>query len=313
MAVLQNNRTKEKVVLLGEHLFGRQVGESNTVLTNPKVSRMHAWIIWGVEGWFLQDSSTNGTFVNDSRIYPGTKIRLKINDLIKFGGGGSDYWMLLNVDAPKTMLLAITKGLSDIVLDDIVALPSEVNPEVTIYVSPEGQWVCESQSGISYLKSGDRVGIKDSVWRFVEAAPEVETLVVAGALSAKVSSIQSIFSVSQNEEHVSLRLIINDQELDLKQRTHHYLMLMLARKRLEDEDEGFQIEEQGWMDKAQLGRLMGLNETHINIQVYRFRKQLIKALPSNIELPQLIETRRGEIRFAAEVIKICGGLIETVS
>jgi len=294
-------------VLLGEHLFGRQVGESNTVLSNPNISRKHAWIVWGLEGWFLQDSSTNGTFVNEARVYPGTKVKLKSNDLIRFGGGDSDGWVLMDVQPPQTMLIAITDGLPDIVLEDIVALPSEVNPEVTIYVTPDGKWVCESQSGVSYLKNGDRVGIKDAVWRFVESTPEVETLTVADGPRILVSSIQTIFHVSQNEEHVSLKLVVNDQEIDLKQRTHHYLMLILARKRMEDQDEGFQVEEQGWIGKSDLGRLLGLNETHINIQIYRFRKQMIKALPSNIDLPKIIETRRGEMRFAAEFIKISGG------
>ena len=312
MAILVNSSSSQQIVLLGKHLFGRQAGESDTLLTDPNVSRLHAWVFWGGDEWFLQDSSTNGTFVNNVRVKPGAKVSLRADDKINFGNKNGDAWVLLNVEAPKTMLLATDESLSDIVLDNIVALPSEDNPEITIYFTPEGRWVCESKLGVTCLKNGDSVGINGSIWRFVEAEPALETVLaeVEGSVSESLSNVQAIFNVSQDEEHVSLKVIVNDYELDLKQRIHHYLMLVLARKRLKDIKEGFQCEEQGWIDKDELDQLVGLNETHINIQVYRFRKQIIKALPSHLVLPQIIESRRGAIRFAPGFIKISGGFEE---
>ena len=313
MAVLENSSSGQRVMLLGEHLFGRQAGEPNTILSNPNVSRLHAWLVWGGAGWFLQDSSTNGTFVNGTRVDSGKKIALNENDRISFGGKNNDCWVLLNIEAPKTMLSAITCGLSDIPLDGMVALPSETNPEITIYLAPEGQWVCESQSGTRCLSNGDRVGTKDSIWRFVEVVPAMETLIMRDEENKPVVNVQTIFNVSQDEEHVSLKMIVNEHEVDLKQRTHHYLMLILARKRLKDVNEGLQAEEQGWLHKRDLDQLTGLTERHVNIQVYRFRKQIIKSLPSYLDLPQIIETRRGSIRFASEFIKISGGLGEALA
>ncbi len=102
---------------------------------------------------------------------------------------------------------------------------------------------------------------------------------------------------------------MGDHVYDLVKRNHHYLMLLLARKRLEDRENGISEEEQGWMDKGQLCKMLGLSESHINILVYRFRKQVISLLPRSLNFPQAIERRNGEIRFAYKDIDISGGAI----
>ena len=66
--------------------------------------------------------------------------------------------------------------------------------------------------------------------------------------------------------------------------------------------------DQGWLDKEKLGKMLKLNENHINIQIYRFRKQLISASPQSLALPQAIERRSGEIRIACDNIEIHGGM-----
>ena len=307
VATLTNTQTKESVLLLVQHTFGRHPGESSTVLNNPEASRMHAVITWDGDHWFLRDSSTNGTAVNGARVASGSKMRLSKGDTINFGGANSTVWILSDVSPPQNMLLAITPGLADIAIQDIVALPSENSPEVTIYASG-GYWVCESEAGISVLNSGDRVGTQNCVWCFIEAKVGAATQAVHGNYPInKPLSILPTFNVSQNEEHVLLKIQVDGQEIDLGQRNHHYLLLLLARKRIEDREAGISDSEQGWIDKGLLGKMAGLKENHINIYIYRFRKQLTGAMPLHLELPSIVEKRRGEIRFSCSTVEINGG------
>jgi hypothetical protein len=114
---------------------------------------------------------------------------------------------------------------------------------------------------------------------------------------APPSRIVAYFKVSQNEEHVSLQLKLDQQELQLHERNHHYLLLLLARQRIDDKLAQFADSEQGWLDKDVFADMLQLSETHINIHLYRFRQQLLKVLPKGQPMPQLIERRKGELRF----------------
>lgn len=71
------NLTKDKIV------FGRDQ-EVDVTLDDPRVSRQHFQIVWTERGYELTDlDSTNGTYVNDTRI-EGSCI-LRIGDIIRTG------------------------------------------------------------------------------------------------------------------------------------------------------------------------------------------------------------------------------------
>ncbi|MDE1460830.1 FHA domain-containing protein [Spartinivicinus poritis] len=305
MARILDQHSGKIVNLQSQHIFGRHPTSTHTVLPNPDASRIHAVITWDGEFWWLQDSSSNGTIINNTQMQPGGKVCLKTSDQIVFGKNTTHQWQLLDTVSPQSMLKAISPGLLDVILEDIVALPSEQNPDVVIYMTAQGAWVCESQSGTTLLKSGDRVGVVDKVWQFIEAALCVQTQMV---VENQPTSPRFYFNVSQNEEHVFLKIQLAHEEIDLGQRTHHYLLLLLARKRQEDKAAGLQTKEQGWIDKELLSDMLKLSENHINIQIYRFRKQLLSAISSKpTSFPQVIERRRREIRFGYEDIDIQGG------
>ena len=313
MGKLINKATDEQVTLLIQHIFGRHPSSSHTVLINADASRMHATVFWDGEEWLLQDSSSNGTFVNGQLVLKGSKHRLHKGDLICFGNIHGDNWCLDDVSPPKSLLVPVTPGLETIELESLAVLPDEENPEVTLYMSPNGHWVCESPVGISVLKSGDLVGTNDQTWRFIEARATEETQHLEAVELPSSHPLGIFFDVSQNEEHVSMKFRMGDAEYDLGQRNHHYLLLLLARKRLEDKMADVSEAEQGWIDKEDLSRMLGQSENHINIQVYRFRKQLVGVLPKAMALPQPIERRTREMRFAYCDIEITGGSRITVN
>ncbi|MCW8996662.1 MAG: FHA domain-containing protein [Psychromonas sp.] len=307
MTKIINTNTKEQVILLIQHIFGRHPNTSHTILTSPEASRMHATILWDGENWLLNDTSSNGTYINGIKVMKGAKHRLHKGDKIQFASLLGDTWEMLNVLPPKSLLVPVTPGLEIMELESLAVLPDEKTPQVTLYLSPNGHWVCESLSGISVLKTGDLVGYNEQTWRFIEAKASAETHVVESKELPNSSQIGIYFNVSQDEEHVSFKLKMNEHEYDLGERNHHYLMLLLARKRIADIRNGLTEMEQGWVDKDELCKMLGQNESHINIQVYRFRKQIADTLPKSFNFPQAIERRSREIRLAYDDIKIKGG------
>ncbi|MES2153366.1 MAG: hypothetical protein V4508_26595 [Pseudomonadota bacterium] len=112
------------------------------------------------------------------------------------------------------------------------------------------------------------------------------------------------FQVSLNEEHAYLKLALDGkEEIDLGERAHHYSLLTLARRRLNDAAHGLDPSSQGWVETLQLSRMLGLDPACLNIQIFRARRQIAHALPPGAQLPDIIERRRGEVRLGT--LKFC--------
>lgn len=301
MALLINKTTGENTRLLPTHIFGRQGDICNTQLTHNDVSRIHATILWNGVQWLLKDSSTNGTFLNGKSINPNSFTPLKQGDLIQFGNNQSDRWELSCTECPQCMLVPLQPGLPYLDIKRIIALPSEDNPEVIITESVDGHWICESPAGLAVLKSGDLVGTDGTLWRFVEAKPESETIIG----SEDLSNVMALhFTVSQNEEHVRLKIRFGEEIYDLSERIHHYLLLVLARQRLSDSNRGISVAEQGWLEKEVLCKMLGTDVNHINIQHFRLRKQITDVIPKYHNFIQLIETRVGQLRIGCSLMHL---------
>lgn len=307
MATIICESTGIGAILQPQHIFGRHPTAS-TRLKNSDASRTHAVVIWDGDCWIFQDTSSNGSFINGQYYSKGSKVKLMEGDQIQFGSLHSGDWYVKDVSAPRSLLLPITPGLPTIHLEALTVLPSEDNPEVSIYQSHEGNWVCESNSGEYELKMGDKVGNDDFQWRFVDAKACTTTNILIAELRQQPQNMWLLFNVSQNEEHVALSFSQGESEVDLGVRNHHYLLLILARHYLADKEAGLDLRECGWLDKGQLCKMLGQNENHINIQIYRFRKQFLKAYSATDKMPQMIERRTGEIRFCFSQVKIQGGM-----
>ena len=304
MAQIQNKHTKQTITLHANHTFGRDVSTNITPLENPQASRNHAIITWDGETWRIKDTSRNGTLLDHVRINSGTYEELLVGTKIQFGSTDYDIWQVDDLSSPVTGLIPLSKALDFIPLHDVVILPVE-KTDIMLYLSEQSTWLCEENGQITPLFSGDKVGYAEQIWQFVDGHPSTATAI--NNVSPPPNDIKFNFSASQNEEHISLSLVVDNKEFDLGERNHHYLLLLLARQRLEDMEKGLQTSEQGWLDKDLLINMTGIIEQHINIQIYRFRKQVATVMPHSTTLHQVIERRPGELRFAYSDIKIEGG------
>ena len=93
--------------------------------------------------------------------------------------------------------------------------------------------------------------------------------------------------------------VAGDATVDLGERTHHYCLLALARKRLEDAARQIDPHAQGWIDFERFSKMLGLDSSHVNIQIFRARNQLMRAIPEWVHLPNIVERRRGGVRLGA--------------
>ena len=76
------------IPLTASHTTMGRHGDNDVVFDEALVSRRHAVIIETGAGFFIRDlGSTNGTFLNDTRIEPGEQ-PIKNGDIIRLGGGG---------------------------------------------------------------------------------------------------------------------------------------------------------------------------------------------------------------------------------
>lgn len=303
MAIILNQSSQEKVIVRSPHVFGRHPATAHTILTDQSASRIHATVYWEGNSWLIKDSSSNGTFLNAQRLTVGQKYKLTKSDTIQFGDTQATPWLVVDLSQPKSMLFLKGKHSHCIELNDLTVLPHNTHPEISIYRNSQSQWVMENQHEHIVLESGDLVTVDEQQWVFIspddidETKPVVQTPEEPPVLN---------FAVSKDEEHVDLTIQFNQQNIQLGERVHHYLLLCLARKRISDQRLGINHQEQGWLEKEILSKMTGMDEKHINIQIYRFRKHIL-SIPNTAHLLSLIERRRGQLRIATDSINVSGG------
>ncbi len=307
MAIIENISTGEKIVLRTHHVFGRQAINTDTRLTHPEISNIHASIRWNGEVWTLKDLSLNGTWLGNERVLKNRDIELSAGQQLSFGSQRHNVWRIKHLSEPVSTLIALDgkmkgqmKGQSaDIVLDRIQVLPDEQNPQVSLYISQSGQWVCEQEDRTFPLNNGDTISLADGrSWRlYLPDNIEFTSDISADDFISK-DSFACCFNVSADEEHVFLKIKLEGQlEFDLEERVHHYLLLVLARQRDKDAKEGFNESSQGWVYMEDLSVMMGITLTHLNILIFRARKQVQQVFSRLAFVPQPIERRQGAIRF----------------
>lgn len=307
MGILLNCATRQRIYLRAEHIFGRS-SQADTLLDHPDASQLHASMRWTGRAWELRDHSRNGTLVDNHAITPEKPVLLTPGSVIEFGRHARSAWLVEDLAQPASVLWPLHEGGAVLHLRDVNVLPSEASREALIHVSPSGHWYCEQGGRTRALRDGDEVRMGQGSWCFISGTPVQATLELMPGHELHAAQALLHFNVSLDEEHVSLRLSDGHTAIDLGERTHHYCLLTLARRRLEDALRGIEAAAQGWVELDQLARMLGLDVQHLNIQIFRARKQLTQALPAaGASLPDIIERRRGAVRFGHWGVRIVRG------
>lgn len=284
------------------HTFGRRKDTVDTVLDYSYISKLHAIVEWREPNWFLKDVSKNGLKVN-GKIIPAQKpIILNVNDKIDIAGTGEALMTIKDLSAPVPLLVNINNKAEAIDLTESVLLPSEEQPEVALHLCPDReQWFSYSVAqGIEEgpYDHGDLVQINEQKWQFFLVAEDMATVEISSSRKT-LDDVTFRFDLSQDEESANLTLILNSSaEIELGERSHNYLLVHLLRYRQTDRSTV------AWYDNQLLMTELGLEESHLNIQIFRARKQVASALPSVSGHSKLIERRRGAIRLGINKFEI---------
>ena len=308
MAILRNRVTQRRIYLRTHHVFGR--GRSaDTLLENLDASQLHASIRWTGKAWELRDHSRNGTLLDDTLLSNTKGLELRVGSTIGFGQEGGAAWLVEDLSPPRNLLWPLGHDTPYIPLGHSNLLPQGLAAELSIHHSDKGQWVCTTPEGSWVLEDGDEVHFAGKVWCFLLAAEVVSTMdcMAGGKAVMRRSQPALFFKVSQDEEHAWLEMHDAGLHLNLGERSHHYALLILARLRLADAQRQLAPHAQGWVELDRLAKMLGIDPGHLNIQIFRMRKQLALAMPPGAHVPELIERRRGSLRFGSLRFRITRG------
>ncbi len=303
--MLLNEATGERLVLRALHVFGRNAPRSDTYLSDPEVSLMHATVRWWDEKWVMTDHSRNGTFLDGRFLPKGQWVTMKLGQKFQFGSQSGSVWRIVDLSAPATSLIPIDSELEQIVLKNCNLLPNSEAPELSIYQTVGDQWMLETPGEARVLEDGDTLSLGGHSYRLLVTGKLDETQINTNSLPLELPHFN--FVLSLDEEHTQSQIRFGSVCVDLGEREHHYCLVTLARQRLADARAGIEPSAQGWLECTELAKMLGLEIQHLNIQIFRARNQIMKLLPGNTQLANIIERRRGSIRLGAFPFDIVRG------
>lgn len=281
------------------HTFGRRGDSVDTLIKYPYVSKLHAVVEWREPNWLLKDVSKNGLKLNNKVIPAQKPVVLSVGDVIDFAGMNEVTITINDLDAPTPMLINMHSPDETIEFNESCLLPNEDQPEIALYFCPDRQqWYAENLAvGIEAgpYNHDDKIKLCGHEWRFLLVSEDDATTEFAKEQKT-LDDIIFRFDLSQDEESTNLTIIDNGVEIELGERSHHYLLVHLLRNRTNNGT--------GWLDSQVLMKELGLEEAHMNIQIFRARKQIRNALPSVSGHSTLIERRRGALRSGIQNIEI---------
>jgi hypothetical protein len=298
MATLKHRRSGQVRPLPARTLVGR-APYSAVRLDGIHVSGEHATIVWTNGRWECRDlGSRNGTFVDTRRLPPGDPAALLAGAVLCFGDP-EDPWDLVDDGAPSAVAVHLVTGELRTAQDTILALPDEEHPEALVYADTAGRWLLEQgDSGARPLKPDEVVQAGGSSWRI--SVPEALPGTASMHVLASLENVKLRFAVSRDEEHVQLTVLARGAERPLEVREHWYTLLTLARRRLDDKE--LPASEQGWIERNDLLKMLGVDSNTLNVAIYRARRQLQAAGVDGAAA--LVEVRRGQRRIGIGVERL---------
>lgn len=314
MATLFNKEMQQRYFLQSHHSFGRLKNSVNTFIDDSFVSKVHAFIEWNDRYWLLRDVSSNGTWLNGNKLSRNQVVQLNVGDVINFASNSSNVFEVFDTKAPCDCLVPIEHNSEVIELEYFHLLPSQESHEILLrYNNQSCSWwqevldddLSESATPME-LRNQEYIIFNGLKWQLQINRPLAETQIVKPSVTS-LNELTFIFQTSLDEESTHLVIQTGDRNIDLLVRSHHYLTLCLARQRVKDIKAGFDNSEQGWLYAESLAKDLGVDASHLNIQIYRIRKQFVEALNNTCETSNIIERNTGKIRLASKFFKIIKG------
>lgn len=268
VAMLENQATGERHWLSPRHLLGR-ASACQLRIDEPRVSAFHAELIWDGRGWLVQDlGSRNGTVIGARPIIAGEQVALECGAELLLAGRA--HYRLID-DSPPHLIATTPSGEVRVAKDELLSLPTDDDPELTIYRDLDDRWMVESSSGVVPAVEGETLFAGGLPWKLLLPTSLAATREIANDL--RLQSVDFRFRVSRDGEHVELSLLESGREIVVETRAHLALLLVLARVRLEDAAL-LPESERGWVHRDDVPKLLAVESHMPNLWIHRARRQL---------------------------------------
>jgi len=260
------------------------------------VSREHARIGWNGIAWLVRDlGSRNGTFVNGRIIESGRDVPLDPGAELAFGDL-DERWIIVDLGPPPPWASRVDGGAVLQATGDALLLPSAKDPEV--HIRRDGARWSVFRDGVQRRVIDQEIlTLAGGEWLLhLPEAMDVTAEMDGSGLYLARSVLD--FRVSRDEEFVEIRLDDGDHKILIPPRSHHYLLLTLARARLHGDAPG------GWLERERLCRMLGIDTNKLNVEVHRARNQLLElGVHGAIKVVER-DRKTKRVRLGTELIRI---------
>lgn len=303
MAILQQLAGAIRVALPAHALVGRS-SVCTVRLQERLASGEHARVSYAGGVWSVRDlGSKNGTFVNGERIASGGESPLAAGDQVAFGDA-KEPWTLADASPPVPMARRLSDDAMIAGADGLLALPSAEEPRACVVEKDGGSFSVEIDGEDRPARDGEvlRLGGEDFMLHLPAATAATADAREEGG---RVDDAELRFRVSRDEETVELSVVCGGRVHALAPRSHHYLLLTLARARVRQRDAGALAPSQrGWVFVDELCRMLSMDENKLNVEIYRLRREL--GAVGLAHAAAVIERRRAsrQLRVGTERITI---------
>lgn len=296
--MLLNRCTQAKLELQSHTLVGRSHA-CGLRIDDPLVSSEHASISWQEGAWYVRDlSSRNGTFLNGSKVEAGVSYVCPQGAVVAFGDQRKEY-ELEDASEPSAMAVPLSGGRPCLMVQGIIAIPSPEAPLASVHQSASGTWLLEVGERVDEIDDGSVIQVAGETYRFHR--PQVWNPTEAlGQHPFALESTQLCFRVSRDEESVELDLRCHGQCISLGSRSAFYMLLTLARIRVQQRG----LPSPGWVHWSELASVLRTEQSEINLWVHRIRERFAEA---GVVRPGAIIERRsrvGQLRIGVDNIVI---------
>lgn len=278
MATLRPLECGHPPFVLPDPCFVGRSRACDLVLGARDVSGQHAVLRHEGGHWEVCDlDSRNGTYIDGVRLARGARARVRRGARLRFGREHPGFELVDAAD-PQPMARNLVTDEVRVGEDHRLDLARASGSHWHIHQDALGTWLAERSGQATVLV--DRAVLpsrRGHPWRVY--LPRACGSTWGGAEAAldrglAVADLSLWFACSRDEEHVELKARAGDRTLDLGSRVHHYLLLVLARRRLADRAAGVPVGEQGWLRQDDLLRMLRVDDNHLNIMIHRARAQL---------------------------------------
>ena len=305
VGVLHHESLDRDVALSADQVVGRSDG-ADVIVDDARASAQHARIRWTGQGWEIRDlGSRNGTWVNGERIEAGPGCPLGLEAQVAFGGQ-EDPWTLVNDEPPCAFLQPLDGGRPRLANGDVLAPGPDVSPRAMIHRGHDGIWfIDDGNDEPRPLRDRQVLTLGERRFVFRTAGTTDETHENETA-PPRIAETALKFSVSKDEEHVAITIVSSRGLIDVPPRRNAYVLLVLARHRLEDRERGGIPEaDEGWVYTNDLVDQLGYEtEQRLNLDIFRIREHFSKVGVEDAH--DIVERRRptGQLRIGVKELHI---------